>query len=392
MRRFQGNFGRLALIFSFLFTLIIAASAASTNRKETILSSLDHGGVEPMAPLLLDRTGNLFGTTYSGGAYNDGVIFRISPTGHEKVLHEFAGYQNGDGASPSAGLVADKAGNLYGVTLLGGADNQGTVFKLARDGTETLLHEFTGSSDGAQPWATLIIDTKGNLYGTAGSGGGGICDSGCGVVFKLSPAGKETVLYEFKGGNDGVGPTSSLVKDRDGNLYGTTREGGASDQGTAFKLKPDGTEIVLHSFSGREPDGGDPNGLVIDPGGDLYGTAYYGGANGAGIVYKLAPDGTETVLHAFSDGTDGADPDAPLILDVKGNLYGTTIFGGTPEGGTIYKVTPDGVESILYSFKGGVKDGANPFAPLITDGSGNFYGTTSSGGPYIEGTVFKYAK
>jgi uncharacterized repeat protein (TIGR03803 family) len=268
------------------------------------------------------------------------------------VLHSF---DNADGATPYAGLIRDTAGNLYGTTTYGGATSTcsppsgcGVVFKLSPTGTETVLHTFTGGADGGYPSAGLIQDAAGNLYGTTGGGGAtSTCNApyGCGVVFKLSPTGAETVLHSFDGA-DGAGPVAGLVRDAAGNLYGTTVSGGASGNGVVFKLSPTGAETVLHSFTGA--DGANPYAsLVRDTTGNLYGTTYDGGAHGGGVVFKLSPTGTETVLHSFTGGADGSLPYAGLLREAAGNLYGTTAFGGTESGacagggcGVVFKLSP----------------------------------------------------
>jgi uncharacterized repeat protein (TIGR03803 family) len=229
---------------------------------------------------------------------------------------------------------------------------------------ETVLYSFKGGSDGSNPAAGLIVDSSGNLYGTTFNGGGGSgcgSDFGCGTAFKLAPDGTETVLHAFTGGSDGGLPEAGLIADGSSNLYGTAYQGGASNLGVVFKLAPDGTETVLYSFKGGG-DGGVPAGtLIADSSGNLYGTTSEGGGsgcfgNGCGTVFKLAPDGTETVLHAFTGGSDGAHPNVALIADGAGNLYGTTGGGGITlcyEGcGTVFKLAPDGTETVLHAFTG----------------------------------------
>ncbi len=255
----------------------------------------------------------------------------------ESVLHSFTGGSS-DGAFPFAGLIADSAGNLYGTTQGGGASNNGVVFKLAPGGTETVLHSFTGGSDGSNPlFAGLIADGAGNLYGTTEFGGGTGCGGpGCGVVFKLTPTGSSyTVLHSFAGGSgDGANPYAGLIIDSAGNLYGTTEFGGGPGCGVVFKLAPGGTETVLHTFTGSPNDGAFPTaGLFADSGGNLYGTTAGGGAppppnappcggSGCGTVFKLAPGGAETVLYTFCrlfNCNDGAGPSG-VIADSAGNL------------------------------------------------------------------------
>jgi uncharacterized repeat protein (TIGR03803 family) len=292
------------------------------------------------------------------------LVFKLSPSGTETVLYSFTG--GADGATPYAGLIQDGAGNLYGTTPYAGTSGQGVVFKLIRcDSTPSgyefkVLHSFTGGADGAIPFAGLVGDPAGNLYGTTYFGGAtSACypPYGCGVVFKLSPSGTETVLYSFTG-LDGFNP-NGLVRDAAGNLYGTTvvtwlgnQEVGA---GVVFKLSPNRTETVLYSFTGGA-DGGFPQaGVIRDSAGNFYGTTYFGGGssacpvfdNSCGVVFKLSPTGTETVLHSFTGGADGGNPNAGLIQDAAGNLYGTTILGGATSTcelpywcGVVFKLAP----------------------------------------------------
>jgi uncharacterized repeat protein (TIGR03803 family) len=353
-------------------------------------------GEAPNAGLILDTAGNLYGTTVSGGAastcvaaYLCGVVFELSPAGAETLLHSFTG--GADGGDPYGALVRDGAGNLYGTTELGGAYGYGVVFELIRCDSEPSGYEFKvrysfkGGADGAYPLAGLIRDAKDNLYGTTTYGGA----SGQGVVFKLSPSGAETILYTFTGGADGADPHSALLRDAAGNLYGTTAYGGGSSAcesgcGTVFKVSPAGTETILYRFSGGA-DGAFPNAALIqDPALNLYSTTAYGGASGQGVVFKLSPSGAETILYTFAGGADGANPYGGLLQDAAGNLYGTTTFGGAessacPLGcGTVFKLSPSRTEIVLHSFTRA--DGAEPYGALVRDGAGHLYGTTYSGG------------
>ena len=355
---------------------------------ETVLYSFGSSatdGSAPLSGLIMDGAGNLYGTTSAGGTYGLGTVFKISPNGTETVLHAFAGGTT-DGQFPLRRLVMDSAGNLYGTTALGGANDLGTVFKISAAGTETVLYSFAGKQ---QPSGGLIMDGAGNLYGT--TSGGGANDDG--TVFKIGPNGTETVLYSFgSSATDGSAPLSGLIMDGAGNLYGTTAGGGANDDGTVFKIGPNGTETILHSFAGGTTDGARPEaGLIMDSAGNLYGTTLLAGVNQAGTVFKIdLTTGTETVLYSFSDNTtDGADPQAALIMDSAGNLYGTTVDGGANNDGTVFKISPNGTETVLHSFADGTTDGAKPQAALIVDSAGDLFGTTQSGGTYNGGTVFK---
>jgi uncharacterized repeat protein (TIGR03803 family) len=381
-----GAFGR-ALILTVISAMLLTARAVQA-QTETVLYSFGSqpgDGSLPLAHVVLDKWGNLDGTTFLGGASGYGAIFKINPAGAESVLYSFP---NQD--FPNGGLLLDKEGNLYGATEQGGTYGQGMVFKLTAAGDETVLYSFgSQSGDGAFPvFAGLVFDKKGNIYGTTFNGGAHYA----GTVFKLTPEGSEVVLYSFAPySEDGSGPSGGLVLDKKGNLYGTTLWGGTYGNGTVFKLTADGTETVLHSF-GQSGDGIHPEtaGLVLDKQGNLYGTTEDGGAYGKGIVFKVSPDGTETVLHNFgSQPEDGTYPFAGLILDNQGNLYGTTEDGGAYDEGTVFKLTPSGTETVLYSFGSQPEDGYRPWADLAFDKQGNLYGTTNYGGAHGGGTVFK---
>ncbi len=252
------------------------------------------------------------------------------------VLHSFVGGSS-DGAAPQSGLIRDKNGNLYGTTVYGGSSNFGVVFRVATNGRFTVLHSFAGSDGGYPQHGSLLMDTKGNLYGTNQQGGAA---GNCGVVYKLSKSGTLTVLHSFAGGTtDGCGAVGTPAMDRLGSLYGTTFEGGASNEGIVWKVSKRGTETVLHSFAGGTTDGGHPYaGVIRDAKGNLYGDTFEGGATGVGTVYELSK-GTLTLLHSFA-GSDGAYPVGGVIRDAQGNLYGTTYQGGSSASGTVWKLTP----------------------------------------------------
>lgn len=335
----------------------------------------------PTSKLMRDAAGNLYGTTLAGGASNLGTVFKIDRFGKETLLHSF---QGSDGSEPFyGGLIMDLAGNLYGTTSAGGSYGNGTVFKLDPSGNETVLHSFQGT-DGDAPYGGLIRDWTGNLYGTTSAGG----SYGSGTVFKLDPSGNETVLHDFQGADDGATPYAALIMDLAGNLYGTTVLGGSYGSGTVFKVNASGNETVLHSFQGGA-DGINPYaGLIMDHAGRLYGTTDGGGTYGAGTVFRVEPSGKETVLHSFEGNNDGANPDGGLVMDWAGDLFGTTVFGGgADDDGTVFMLDPNGKEFVLHSFQG--RDGFEPFADLITDPAGNLFGTTNGGGSQFGGTVFK---
>ena len=317
-------------------------------------------------------------------------------TNHEKVLYTFTG--ESDGFAPNGTLIRDSEGNLYGTTAYGGAGNLtsccGVVFKLSSGGEFSVLHTFE-RYDGDIPVNALVQDTRGNLYGMTRYGGRYDCfDIGCGVIFKVTTSGDFTVLYNFTGESDGNTPISALIIDPEGNLYGTTHD--EVDGGQVFEFTTTGELKVLHNFTQNWMV---PDSIVRDSKGNLYGTTSQGGTYNGGIVFKLAPDGRETVLHNFKGERDGAEPGV-LTIDAEGNLYGGTTQGGYEKGncltefssgcGTVFKVTADGTFSVLLVFN--IRDG-NEASGLILGPKGNLYGTTYMGGScgYGCGVVFKLA-
>jgi uncharacterized repeat protein (TIGR03803 family) len=350
-------------------------------------------GATPYAGVILDSAGNLYGTTEVLGDFAEGIVYKIDKAGTETVLHNFGGTP--DGSYPLAGLLRDAAGNLYGTSYTGGAFDNGTVFKVDKRGKETVLYSFTGKAgDGAIPWSDLVRDPAGNLYGTTYYGGA----FGNGTVFRLDPTNKETVLYSFKGsGGDGKFPNAGVIRDAAGNLYGTTSQGGDltcpahnDDQGcgTVFKVDKAGKEALLHTFKGTS-DGGMPNygNLLRDAAGNLYGTASFGGDFDMGVVFKLNKNGAESVLHNFKGGsTDGAYPVAGLVMGAAGDLYGTASEGGPSNNGIVFALDKTRKETVLHSFD--LVDGRLPFGQLVRDPKGRLYGTTYEGGQCEGGTVF----
>jgi uncharacterized repeat protein (TIGR03803 family) len=339
--------------------------------KETILHSFWGGDGGGSSGLIRDQMGTLYGTAFDGGTpegggcfFGCGVVFKLDKTGKETVLYSFSG--GADGNDPSGQLVRDAAGNLYGVTESGGKQcdffpSCGLVFKVDKNGKEKVLHTFAGFPDGSAPSAGLIRDKAANLYGVTGSGGVSTCGYGCGTVFKVDANGEETVLYRFTGGTDGGGPNGSLMSDTAGQLYGAASYGGDLSScpkggnyngcGVVFKLDRARKETVLYAFKGS-PDGEAPQGaLVRDNSGNFYGITFAGGSGtcdgyGCGTVFRLDANGDETVLHSFSGGSDGAYPNGSLIMDSSGSLYGTTSQGGDPSCGNgygcgvVFKLTP----------------------------------------------------
>jgi len=409
-KRILGNASGALMIVAAIFML--ASGAWAQSKYKVLHRFTHHDGYGPYSALIVDAAGNLYGTTPNGGTSNWGVVFKLSPNSDgswtESVLYSFTG--GDDGSYPDhPSLVFDTAGNLYGATYGGGGlggcnsfgQGCGTVFELKSnlDGswTESVLHSFTNANDGGWPEGTPIVDAAGNLYGTTTQGG----TYGQGTVFELTPNSDgtwtESVLYSFTGGSDGGTPWSGVIFDKIGNLYGVTGYGGAHRYGVIFKLTPNSegswTESVLHPFTGGK-DGANPgtNCLNFDTAGNLYGTTPNGGAHRYGVIFKLTPnsDGswTESVLHPFTGGKDGAAPGAGVVFDQAGNLYSTTVYGGTNGYGVVLKLTPSSggrwTEGVLHAFKGTLA--AYPYAGPVLDGAGNLYGATRGAN---NGTVYE---
>jgi uncharacterized repeat protein (TIGR03803 family) len=348
----------------------------------------------PWAGVIQDAKGNLYGTTTGGGSSGDGTVFRVTKSGKETALYSFA--KGTQGNYSTSNLLRDSAGNLYGMTQSGGelsctngeGYGCGTIFEVDAAGQETVLYSFKGGTDGMFPSGGLIRDAAGNFYGTTLEGGDLTCNQyGCGTVFKLETGGSETVLHAFAGGSDGSGPEGGLVRDSKGNLYGTTTGGGTGLYGTVYKVTPAGEESILHSFSAGN-DGSEPMGsLVMDKKGDLYGTTSGNDNSNYGTVFRLDKHGKQTVLWRFQGPPDGRQPQAGVVMDAAGNLYGTTLNGGhatcaNGDGsgcGTVFKLTKKGDETVLYRFTGG-SDGGFPRAGLFLDPKDNLYGMTPYGG------------
>jgi uncharacterized repeat protein (TIGR03803 family) len=383
-----------------ILAVLLQSAGAWAASKERVLYSFKNNGKDgevPYAGLIFDAAGNLYGTTAGGGSH--GTVFELTPGGQgrwtEKVLYSFKGGRT-DGDSPYAGLIFDTAGNLYGTTFKGGDSGAGIVFELTPGGngqwSETVLHSFgSGGGGGGAPYAGLVFDAAGNLYGTTS------IDA---TVFKLRPSNGgwiESVLYAFRGSNVAF-PHAGVIFDTAGNLYGTAINNVNHFHGVVFELTPGSkgwTENVLYQFN-RHPDGAYPfAGLIFDASGNLYSTTSAGGSHYRGTVFELTPGGggkwTETVLHSFGKGVDGQYPQASLILAANGKLYGTTEEGGLFGVGTVFALTPGAhgqwTEKVVHSFGYG-KDGNRPFAGLI-EKDGKLYGTTSTGGANGLGTVFE---
>jgi uncharacterized repeat protein (TIGR03803 family) len=401
-------------LVSILTTVMLTFVVTATSLAQTL--KVLHGfgvtatdGNFPSGPLLKDSAGNLYGMTSLGGAHNFGSVYRLSPTGtgsfKETILHSFKG-GSADGALPEGPLLRDSAGNLYGVTEAGGINATvcnaptagcGVIFKLTPTTTggwtETVLHRFTGT-DGGNSFAGLVRDSRGNFYGATSVGG----RKGLGAVYKLSLTSigwKETVIHSFTGGSDGAAPfmfETALTLDSLGNIYGTAYEGGsaAASAGIVFELMPQTsgawTEKILYTFQGAA-DGAKPLcGVIVDKSGNVYGTTLLGGTSiGSGTVFELtAANGyAKTILHDFNFFTDPAK-EAPhtLLFDANGNLFGTTEYA-------LYELTPaptEWTETLLWDFDGEVP----VYAPAIMDAQGHIWGTTLVGGQALGGIAWEF--
>lgn len=387
--------------------VLILATGAWASSESVLYSFLSQSGDGdyPYSGLISDKAGNLYGATYYGGANSYyGAVFELSPSGSgwtETVLYSFT--SKPDGQAPYCSLVFDKAGNLYGTTYYGGASGYGTVFKVnPKTKTESVIHNFTATNgDGGYPLGGLVFDAKGNLYGTTTYGG-----KGYGTAFQLKPSknGKwtEATSYSFQAGTDGAYPQyGSLVAGKGGYFYGTTLSGGGTyNLGTVYELflaRGVLVEKPIFSFTGGNAGTNPYAGVAMDAAGSLYGTTYYGGASNYGIAYKLKQGKnkkwSESVLHSFAGGaTDGSYLYGGVALDAKGNVYGTTYSGGQNSAGIVFKLTLSKgkyKESVLYPFKTTGGDGLYPHAGLILDSKGHLYGTTLYGGSKNGGAVFE---
>ncbi len=373
------------ILFFLLITLSVfagrpeRATGATLKTLYSFIGGTDGG--QPQAALVEGSDSNFYGTTFAGGVHETGTVFTINTAGSLTTLYSFTGGL--DGAQPQAALVQGIDGNFYGTTTAGGlsSSNAGTVFSITPQGTLTTLYRFSGTSDGAQPRGALVQGPDTNFYGTTFAGG----TSGLGVVFKMTPAGTLTTLWQFNGIPDGSQPAAGLVQGANSNFYGTTYAGGASGSGTVFTITSSGTLTTLYNFSGGS-DGANPAGsLVLGSNNRFYGTTF-GGGFGTGTVFRIGAAGGLVTTYAFTGGGDGGFPDAGLIVGSDGNFYGTTAAEGAGGAGTVFKITPGGALTVLHSFSG--VDGAIPEASLVQGNVSNFYGTTSAGGIDNVGTVF----
>ena len=341
-------------------------------------------GAAPMAGLVLGKDGNFYGTTPNSGTGGYGTVFQFTPAGVLTTLFSFS--NDADGGQPTASLVQGRDGNFYGTTK-SGALGVGTFFRITPAGTLTTLYSFDPSMDGYSVPNALLQGKDGNFYGAALLGGA----DGDGTIFRITPDGALTTLYAFTGDTDGGDPNGGLAQDAQGNLYGTTTSyGGDFGQGTVFRVTLDGTLTTLHTF-GYYGDGGDPStGLVQGSDGNFYGATNQGGDNNltGGTIFQITATGVFTTLYSFSGGADGSLPGATLTQNTDGSLYGVTVQGGTGGYGTVFRVTTAGALTTLFTFVRGA-DALQPTVGLTKGNDGNFYGTTQEGGLYNDGTVFR---
>jgi uncharacterized repeat protein (TIGR03803 family) len=374
----------IAVILLVLAGRVFTADAQTVTNLYTF-GSFPSDGTQPFAGLVQGRDGNFYGTTYHGGTNNDGTVFRISPGGSETILHTFTGV-NGAFAN---GLVQGSDSNFYGTTFGGGTNNNGTLFRIGPGGAFTNLYSFVGSpNDGQGPFAGLLQGSDSNFYGTTYYGG----TNGVGTVFRINSSGSYTTLYSFAGfPNDGAHPEAALVQGSDGNFYGTTIAGGTNGVGNIFRITPGGSETNLHSFVGSPNDGAEPTAaLVQGSDGNFYGTTHDGGTNGVGTLFRISSGGNYTNLYTFVGfPSDGSFPGAGLVQGSDGNFYGTTITGGANHNGTLFRISPGGAYTSLYSLGNSPTDGHQAQNGLVQGSDGSFYGTAMVGGTNNVGTVFK---
>jgi len=412
----QGIRLRARLVYALLALGLLSASDLPGQVLTTLYNFCAGGGANCpdgqhlTAPLVQDSDGNLYGTTHQGGIHSGGTVFKISPGGSMTTLYDFCAVAGcADGEYPYAGLTATPSGTLFGTTQAGGTKSYGTVFSITPAGALTTIYDFCSKSecsDGGYPYGGLSQSTGGVFYGTTYIGGN---SQSQGTVFQIASSGALTTLYQFCLGfecPDGLAAMSGVIVASDGNLYGTAYSGagagwsqGLGNGGTVFKLTPGGNETTLYGFClavENCPDGYGPRaGLVQGSDGNLYGSTYLSGAYGDyGTIFKITLGGNLTTLYSFcavSGCPDGANPQAQLIQANDGNFYGTTQFGGAYNGGTVFRFTPGGTLTTLYSFcaEAGCPDGQAPYAGLFQATDGNLYGTTYQGGTAGKGTIFK---
>jgi uncharacterized repeat protein (TIGR03803 family) len=367
---------RRAFIFAISMLVMFAATSAPAQTFSVMYNFGSNNG-DPTVPqnpgtIVQGRDGNIYTTSETGGSNNQGTIFQFTPGGALTVLYNFDGTH---GSDPFSGLTLGTDGNFYGATEGGGAASDGLIFKFTPPSTLTVLYQFTGGADGALPYAAPIQGLDGNLYGTAAEGG----RLHKGSVYKLTPAGKFITLHSFNG-KDGSNPVAPLVQGVDGNFYGTTEFGGtgAGGSGTIFKITPAGKLTTLYNFDithGQDVQAP----LIQGTDGNFYGTTASGGAKDSGVVFSITPAGILTVLHDFNNfNFDGYLPTAGLVQGADGNFYGAATNGGTGTFGTLYSITPTGTFTVLHNFFS--SDGEDPEPTLLQHTNGILYGDTFTGG------------
>jgi len=390
-----------------LFVIALSVTTAAATTTDVIFSFEEDEGEYADTDLETDSAGNIYGTTVLGGDFGSGTVFQLSPTPNgwvHTVLYSFTG--GVDGGEPYKGVTLDRDGNLYGTAVTGGSGNCeggcGVIYKLTNTKgtwTQKVVHAFTGGDDGSGPGSRVTVDRAGNVYGMAPTGGA----YGLGTIYQIRPpsSGALTfkVIHAFTGGVDGSSGSAGRMVLRDGRLYGAATTGGSNGSGVVFELTPkalgEWNFKTIYTFQGQ-PDGSFPYGaLLFDPSGNIYGTTYYGGANGIGAVYKLSPqpvgEWTEDLIYSFQQGSDGNSPISNLVFDKSGNLYGTTSEGGLGSG-TIFKLSPVGgnwTETVVHAFEG-PPDGGFAYNGMVVDIFGNFYGATVHGGENNDGSVYKF--
>jgi uncharacterized repeat protein (TIGR03803 family) len=373
---------RLLAFFAAMFALALAVSPAQAQTFKVLHQfNSQNDGAESEGAILRDAAGNLYGTTAFPG-----TVFKINPKGKESILAAMDSPAPGL-AAPSGTLIQDQAGNLYGVAE-GGPGGAGAVYKVSLKGKTTILFAFQGGLNTDTPKGPaggLLMDKSGNIFGAAQFGSNQTCRIGCGSIFQLDPLGNLNLLYKFTGGSDGGNPIGPLVQDADGNFYGVAQSGGdftcpekflihKAGCGVVFKLAANGKLTVLHTFTGRTDGAVPQGGLLLDAAGTLFGTTLTGGNFEHGTVFKIAKDGTYTVLHRLTQ-REGRNPNGGLVEDPAGNLYGTAQLGGADNLGSVFRLSQDGTVKVLHAFTG-LEDGAVPFAGLFRDDAGHLYGTT----------------
>ncbi len=395
--------------FVALVAFVLGVDSVKASTTEVLYSFAGNDDGEYIdTDVAIDAAGNLYGTSVLGGESGGGTVWQLSPVGGgwvHTVLYSFTG--GADGGEPYKGVTLDAAGNLYGTAVTGGSGSCeggcGVTYKLTKSGTtwtQSVIHAFTGGADGSGPGARVAVDGRGNVYGMTPTGGA----NGLGTIYSLHPKANGAwafrVIHTFTGGSDGSSGSAGKLLIRGGHVYGAATSGGTYSSGAVFELTPTRTGEwdfkTIYSFLGA-PDGVFPYGaLLFDADGNLYGTTYYGGANGLGAAYKLSPnvtgEWTETVLYSFKTGRDGNSSISNLVSDAAGNLYGTTSEGGLGSG-TIFKLSPSQsgtwTESIPHRFADS-PDGAFPYAGMVGDGAGVFFGATVHGGADGEGAIYRF--